>query len=192
MALGAYAPRASGPNPTGANREQPQEERMEPSDERITTEVLGVLDGEIKRRAQHSILLLPDNWPYGDHEPVYASTTDSIAKLFAQNGIRAEILDNIDGSTALRDNRSVVWVAPTLLITGLMLSQNPLAASLAISMIANYVTDIFKGLEDDPVVNVKVVESVSAEGTARRIFYQGPVSGLSELSSLLSRDSAEK
>jgi hypothetical protein len=108
-------------------------------------EVQGVNADTLARGAQ-SILFLPLNWGSDEDKPVYAPSTDSVVKLFAQKGIPSNAVSSLSTETLLKDERAMDWLAPTLCVTALMFAQNPIAVSLALTVIANYATDLFKGI----------------------------------------------
>lgn len=133
------------------------------------------------------IVLLPNNWKQEQKEtgPLYASTTISTLKLLKSKGIPAIILDQDNHNISLQDNRSVDWIVPTFLISSMLLSQNPEAVTVALGVIANYVTYIFKGLKQDPNVQFEIVFSKPESSKAHQVRYEGPVSGISELNKVL-------
>ena len=133
------------------------------------------------------IVLLPNNWKQEQKEtgPLYASTTTSTLKILKSKGIPAIILDQDKHNISLQDNRSIDWIAPTFLISSMLLSQNPEAVTIALGVISNYVTDIFKGLKHDPNVRFEIVFSKPGSSKAHQIHYVGPVSGISELNKVI-------
>jgi hypothetical protein len=78
------------------------------------------------------------------------------------------------------------WVAPTLFVSGLMLSQNPMAISLALNVMASYASDLFKGIRSDPNVKLTVVHAQERAKMSREVHYEGPASGLAALVEILS------
>jgi hypothetical protein len=144
------------------------------------------LSEEVNQRSRNSILFVPNNWPSEEKEYVYPSTIESVMKLLKQNKLPVDSLHPIDAATPLQDNRGLDWIAPTFLVSGLLLTQNPMAVSIALSIIATYVTDLFKGLKDDPKVKVNIVQTAADGKRGQRIHYEGPASGLSEVEKVLS------
>jgi len=140
---------------------------------------------DIEQRAAGSILFVPDNWSAERKEHVYPSTVDSVVKLLMQNEVPVDTLDPIDATTALQDNRGLDWIVPTFVVSGLLLTQNPMLISVALGIIANYVTDLFKGLKDDPEVKLNIIQTAADGKKAQRIRYEGPVSGLPEVEKVL-------
>jgi hypothetical protein len=147
---------------------------------------------QLEERAGACILILPEDWPRDSEEPVYLTTAQSLLKLFAQKGIPAQSLSDLSASTALRDERTLDWIAPTLFVSTLLLAENPAAISLAMSVIANYATDLFKGVKKDPSVKVTMVQTAPKGKGARKVRYEGPVSGLEQLPKVLREFRAEE
>ena len=151
----------------------------------IIATVIEPPDEEIIKRAAGSILFLPDDWPAERKEVKYPSTIESVVKLLRQQKVPVDTLNPIDAMTSLQDNRGLDWVAPTFLVSGFLLTQNPTMVSVALGIIANYVTDLCKGLKSDPKVKVKIVQTAADGKKAQRISYEGPVSGLPEIERVL-------
>jgi len=151
----------------------------------ITAIAIAPPDKDINQRAASTLLFLPNNWPTKAEEYVYASTVQSVVKLLKQNNVPAVSLNPIDATTSLQDNRGLDWIAPTILISGLLLTQNPSMISVALSIIANYVTEVFKGLKNDPEMKLDIIQTSADEKKAQRVHYEGPVSGLQELEKIL-------
>lgn len=162
------------------------EERLTSREPKLTIKQLGPVEDDMSARADESILLLPLNWQSAENGPLYSASTESVAKLFSQEGVVAETLSPLTAETNLKDERAMDWVAPTLLVSSLLVSQNSMAVSLALSVMANYVTDLFKGIRSDPNVKLTVIQTEQRGKTAREIHYEGPASGLSALTKVLS------
>lgn len=159
---------------------------MHANKERITVESLEAIDERTLSRARSAVLLLPGNWPVQDGEPVYAAATESIYKLYTQKGLPSQPLTPLTASTHLKEERSLDWVAPGLLVSSLLLSQNPAAVTVALDITANYVTELFRGLKSDPKVKLMIVQTTDKGKSARKLQYEGPVSGLPELTRVVS------
>jgi hypothetical protein len=142
-------------------------------------------DKDIDQRAGSSILFVPNDWPSEGKDYVYSSTVDSVIKLLRQNEVPVDSLHPIDATTPLQDNRGLDWIAPAFLISGSLLTQNPTAVSIALGVIANYVTDIFKGSKSEPRVKFRIVQTSADGKKAQLIEYEGSVSGVREIEKLL-------
>lgn len=130
------------------------------------------------------LLVLPLNWNIESESPSFPSTSISVTKLLRQSDIPFETPIPLNGESHLFDHRSIDWVAPTLLVSGLLLSQNPVALAIALGVISNYVTNIFQGRISDPKVRLDVVFSDSSLGT-KTIKYRGPASSLCKVNDIV-------
>jgi hypothetical protein len=152
---------------------------------KTTFKELPPLDDGMVERAAQTILLLPLNWRSTEEEPVYSVSTESVTKLLSQNKVASQTLSPITPGTRLRDERAMDWVGPTLFVSGAMLSQNPMAVNFALNIMANYATDLFKGLRSDPNVKLSVVQTEQKGKKSREVHYEGPASGLPALAKVL-------
>jgi len=160
---------------------------MSAADEGIQMRSVEPIDGETLQRASDKLLLLPNNWPTLKPEPVYAESTESLRKLLVKKGIGVETLTPVTPHTHLRQERALDWVSPTLLVSSLLMTQNPAAVTIALNVISDYVTEILRGVKSDPRVRLTIVRSETTRRTAQKISYEGPVSGLHELVKVLIR-----
>ncbi len=154
---------------------------MESEKENLTISPMEPLDDATLSRGANSILLLPLGWGPGGGETAYSESTQSVSKLFSQHGIPSETLSPITAETDLKQDRYADWVAPTLLVSNLLISQNPMAVSLALNLLANYVTELFKGVRSDPRVKLRIVQAGQGGQGSRQLNYDGPVSGLPDV-----------
>lgn len=88
-------------------------------------------------------------------------------------------------------NNAFEWVAPTIFISAGVLSQNPDVVSVALGVLANYVTDFFKGRGKDAAIKLDVVVESTKAKTCKRISYEGTAEGLRELAEVIRRISSE-
>jgi hypothetical protein len=160
---------------------------MNPESERLSIQPAEQIDAETLKRAAGKVLLLPNNWPPLGNEPVYAASTESLRKLYFQKGIDVETLTPVTPLTHLEDLRALDWISPTLLVTSLLMTQNPGAVTIALNIISSYVTEIFKGIKGDPQVKLTVIQTETNRGKARKIRYIGPVSGLNDVLKVLTQ-----
>lgn len=88
----------------------------------------------------------------------------------------------------LQEN-DITWVGPVLFFSAAALSQNPHIVSVALSVIANYVTDIFKGLPHSGRARLSVVietaTTKTTSKTTKKIDFDGPADNLSEITGLI-------
>lgn len=88
----------------------------------------------------------------------------------------------------LQEN-NITWVGPALLFSYAAVSQNPHIISLTLSVIANYVTDLFKGSPQPARVKLSVlVETTTTKTTTKttkKIEFDGPPDKLSEINGII-------
>lgn len=87
----------------------------------------------------------------------------------------------------LQEN-DITWVGPVLFFSAASISQNPHIVSVALSVIANYVTDLFKGLPPPARVKLSVVVETHTPKTTtvtKKIDFDGPPDKLSEINGLI-------
>ena len=121
------------------------------------------------------VVILPQNY-LSDGEYEYHSTTLSFYK-YSQDKLK---LDYFTEPELLVEQRSGEWFGPVLLFTSMSLSQNPELISITCSVIANYVTDFFKG-QKTPTVRLKVLHKETKTSKLTEISYEGDLEGLAKL-----------
>lgn len=82
-------------------------------------------------------------------------------------------------------NNAADWIAPAIFIGAGVLSEHPNTVSVALNVLSNYLTDLFKGHADAPSVKTSFVIEDDSAGTYKRVDYEGPASGLAELGDLI-------
>lgn len=105
----------------------------------------------------------------------------TVRKLWRQAGIEVESIDPDDLDVPVVHERDLTWIGPTIVFGIAYLSENPNLVSVALGVIANYLTDIFKGVSPKPNVKLKVVVKTTKTTTTRQLDYEGDPSGLTQL-----------
>lgn len=130
-------------------------------------------------------IILPTNLSEQDTKYlIFENSTASIKKLLNENNFNIDIFAN-DKEVVYKDNRSIDWVIPTILITSTMITQNPLLISMLINIISSYVYDIFKGRSKDPTVKTKIIYKDEEKKKYFQCDYEGVNSGLGEINKIL-------
>lgn len=137
-------------------------------------------------KASNSILIVPEKWHEDAESRLYEATSQSVLKLLRKESISVEPLDPLDSKVSFQDSRGLEWVAPTLVVSGMLLAENPEIISMALNVLAKYISDIFKGRDKDPAVRLNVVFVSSKRKDTRKIQFKGPASALSEVNKILS------
>ena len=132
------------------------------------------------------ILLLPKNYESEDEYYLYDNTLFTINKILNQSGVNSSYLD--DKPIQLLEQRSIEWFLPTLYISYSLYIENKELYEVALELIKEY---ILKSLpftrREESSVKLKVIVEKSKNKITKRIEYNGPVEGLSNI-----KDSIEK
>lgn len=81
-------------------------------------------------------------------------------------------------------NNAFEWMVPVIFIPAALMSENPNAVSVALSVIANYATDFMKGVVGDKHTKFEAVVELP-DGTCKKVTYSGPPEGLGEVASII-------
>jgi len=127
--------------------------------------------------------LLPVNFDSASSqtELLQASEAATIRKLFVAEGLPIDDIVDRSHRPPYVKNKSNEWVAPVVFISASLYSQNPALVSMALSVLANYATDFFKGASKIPEVKLDVVVEKKRNESYKRLSYSGPVAGLKDL-----------
>lgn len=134
---------------------------------------------------RNKILIIPINWKKAEEPPHYASSTISALKVLRENSVPVASLDSIRSTTTFLDRRGLDWFAPTMFISGLLFSQDPMAINVALNVLANYVTDLFRGRSENPHIRLDIVYTSSKGKYSKEISYDGPASSLQDIAQIL-------
>lgn len=123
----------------------------------------------------HGIVILPYNYE-SNRDYTYNSTSISFYK-YAKNILDIKYFTEPE---LLVEQRSGDWFAPILFVSSVAITQNPELITIALSVIANYVTDFFKG-KDSPNIRLKVIHKETKTSKLTEIYYEGGLEGLEKL-----------
>lgn len=129
-----------------------------------------------------ALVLLPSSSEDGRH--VFATASTPVEAVLKENSVAVARIQ-VDGQVLFRDERAFTWLGPVLFVGTALYSDNPKIVAVALSAIANYVSDLFKGRKEDSRAKLEIVTQTKAPGRYRRISYDGPVSGLQELAKIV-------
>ena len=108
------------------------------------------------------------------------SESATVKTLFRSVALECEdVLDRSRRPPYIQNNYSD-WVGPALLVSSALWSQNPLAVSVALSVIGNYLTDFFRGVPQ-PRVRLDFVVERTKTRTCKKLSYEGDIGGLAAL-----------
>lgn len=123
----------------------------------------------------HGIVILPYNYESNKNH-TYNSTSISFYK-YAKSKLEIKYFTEPE---LLVEQRSGDWFAPILFVSSVAMTQNPEMIAIALSVIANYVTDFFKG-QDSPNIRLKIVHKETKTSKLTEIYYEGGLEGLKQL-----------
>jgi hypothetical protein len=107
-----------------------------------------------------------------------ASEAATVRTLFRLNSITVEELLATGHSPSYVEHNDFEWVAPALFIPAALMSQNPEVVSLALGVLANYITDFFKGHPGPRRANINIIVEKDGDWSCKIIHYDGDVSGM--------------
>lgn len=137
--------------------------------------------------------ILPENFDSADARVDfrYRSEAATIRTLFRNHGIPVGNLLLPGERPSYITNKSFEWTAPALFVAVALLSDNGTAISIALSVVANYLTDFFKGVAGTPKIKMTFVIEEAKGQTCRKLEYEGSIEGLAALSKIIKGISGE-
>jgi len=132
------------------------------------------------------LTLLPANLTSASscEDLLQASEAATVRSLFRSAGLEFSELPDRAHRIRYIQNNAADWVGPTILVAGSLWSQNPLVISVALSVIGNYLTDIFKGMKQ-PSAKLDFIVEKTKDGTYKRLTYEGDADGIVALEEVL-------
>jgi hypothetical protein len=122
-------------------------------------------------------------------ELVHESSALDLKTLFREAGLPITAYQPDGAKIPYLQENDITWVGPALFFSAAAISQNPHIVSVALSVIANYVTDLFKGLPQPARVKLSVVVETHTTKTTttvtKKIDFDGPPDKLSEINGLI-------
>ena len=116
---------------------------------------------------------------------VHEADASTVRKLLKAAGIDVQQVEPLDGRFPSVIQRSAEWLAPTIFVGSMFITQNPYAVQVALNVLASYVSDLLKGRFPAPRVKVTIVVEQGKSKRCRRIDYEGPPSGLEAVADFL-------
>ena len=132
------------------------------------------------------LALLPRNFDTVTElkELLHESAVQTVRILFRENDIPENRVEPKGHKIPCIQENEFSLVFPTIFVGTLLMSQNPQLLSLAISVIANYATDFFKGLPGRNKVVLDLVVEDKTQKRSMKIHYDGAVDGLKEITEI--------
>ena len=138
---------------------------------------------ELGCREPNGFAILPHNFDsvgsIGEFLQVVESAT--VKTLLRSENLPYDDIVDRDKRPSYLEMRSYDWIGPTIFVPAALMLENPAFVSVALSVIANYLTDLFKGTPKTSNVKLNIVVEESSEKSCKKISYEGPVEGLQNL-----------
>src|ERR1035437_3884926 len=118
-------------------------------------------------------------------ELAHEAEAATVHKLLKAAGIDAQLLQHPDRRVPSVVERSATWIAPTVFVGSMLLTQSPHAIQIALNVISSYITDILKARNLPDTVKLTVVIEETKSKRCRRVEYEGSACKLKELAEVL-------
>jgi hypothetical protein len=118
-------------------------------------------------------------------ELVHENSVKALRTLFRNNNIEETPIEKVGDKFYYRQQNAFEWLVPTIFVSYSVLSENPNLLSLGLSVIANYATDIFKGIVGDKSVKLNIIVEDEKKQKHTKIEYQGSPEGMKEITNIL-------
>ncbi|WP_051994510.1 hypothetical protein [Leptospira noguchii] len=103
--------------------------------------------------------------------------------MLKRNKIETKIAYGNISAAIFSENYSIDWFGPILLFTATAITQNEKLVSITLNIISSYLYDTFKSKKEDPTLRCSFVYSSTKK--TKKISYEGPISGLKEIESVI-------
>lgn len=157
--------------------------------ETTITDYINVTDKlkELDLQDIETITLLPFNFDTVSNKKdlIYDNSVKTIRTLLRNAELPDERIEKTGETIGYRQLNHLEWLAPTFFVTYSVLSQNPYILSIALSVVANYLTDFFKGMSEDHKVKIDIIVEKEKGKTYKKITYIGDGKGLDELAEIV-------
>lgn len=132
-----------------------------------------------------SIIFLPENieTTLDAKDFIFPGELATLKKVFHNNLINYEVLGGHGDNLRVRKNADII--IPSMLFGLTLINDNPTIVSLALNVISNYLTDLFKGKLGQKTVSVEFYVELEEAGKLKKIGYKGDVNGLKELEPII-------
>lgn len=116
---------------------------------------------------------------------IYRESTKDIVKLFSLNSIELDSYWKNKRSKSYKHEHSAEWIGPTFFLGAALLSENSNAISVALSVIANFLTDLFKGKAPDTTFKMEFIIETKKNKSFKKLFFEGKPTDIDKLIKLI-------
>ena len=162
----------------------------------IEVESFGDVEAQLEAldlRLPRELAFLPRNLleTTDQDELLHESSLATLRMLFRKNGIKEDRIEPRGQSIPEIKENAFELILPTLFVSGLLLTSNPGAVNVALSVIASYATDFFKGVGGENRVRFSIVIKDKKLGRYQRYKYNGDPDGLSDFKEIVEKIKSE-
>jgi hypothetical protein len=118
---------------------------------------------------------------------VHEDTTPTVRALLQQAGIVVTPIEKEGERIPYIEENAFEWVGPTIFIGASILSGYANAVSVALSVLANYLTDYFKGRTGAKQVKLQIVVPQQRTDKHTKLTYEGDIEGMKELPNIINQ-----
>lgn len=135
--------------------------------------------------------ILPRNFEHAESlsELCHESSALTMKTLFRQARLPITVYQPSDAPLSYIQENDNSWAAPVLFLTVTALSENAHCLSVALNVISNYVTDLFKGSPETTSVKLTVIieksQTKSSNKITKKYSYTGPSDKINELARMI-------
>ena len=128
------------------------------------------------------LAMLPRNFATagGDNELLTEAADAAVRTLWRKADIAEDRLDSPDSQFPRLSEHHADWIGPTVFLSSALLSETPALVSIALGVIANYVTDLFKGVPGKHTARLHVVVE-QKDGGCVQLTYNGPATEIGQI-----------
>lgn len=140
-----------------------------------------------------NMAMLPSNFEtaVSRSEFLLPSEAATVRSMFRSNKISLDELTTPEERPSYIQNNGFEWAAPIIFIGYSLMSENQAVVSIALSVIANYVTDFLKGAPGSKTVKLDFVVEKSDGYSCKSIHYEGDIEGIRGLYDVIRKISNE-
>lgn len=154
---------------------------------------VGHRSGELEVKAPDGACILPRRFADAKDsaELSHESSALDLKPLFREAELPITVYQPDGAKIPYIQENDITWVGPVLFFSAAALSQHPHIVSVALSVIANYLSELFKGSPEPGRATLSVVIETSitktTTKTTKKIDFDGPADKISEINGLIEK-----
>ncbi|SOU86809.1 hypothetical protein [Tenacibaculum dicentrarchi] len=146
---------------------------------------------ELSLNNGNGLIFLPYNFENTTDvkEFIYDDSVKVVNKLWRNENINIERLENDISETKYYQENDITWIGPTVFIAYTFWSENQNLMAISLSVVANYLTDFFKGKTGSPKIKLEYIVEKNPKTKSKnvRFSYEGDIQGLDKLPKILEK-----